>query len=235
MKAFLLAAGKGSRLRPLTDRIPKCLVPIRGKPLLQIWLEQLARYGVAEVLINAHHHADQVEAFLQSRRGKPRIRLVHEPVLLGSGGTVWANRDFVSGEDDFWVIYGDNLSCANLREMEAFHRAHGGIATIGLFRCERPTECGIAVLDESDRILDFEEKPTSPKGDLANGGIYLLSREIFHEVCWDVAMPLDFGFHVLPQLRGKMYGYVIHDYHMDIGTPAGYERAQGECPEYLAE
>jgi mannose-1-phosphate guanylyltransferase len=228
MKAFLLAAGKGTRLKPLTERIPKCLVPIRGRPLLRIWLEHLNHHGVKEVLINTHHHATQVERFVRGFNGKPRIRIEYEPVLLGSGGTIWYNRDFVQGDQEFWVIYADNLSSVNLKEMFTYHQEHKGLLTIGLFRTENPTECGIALLDKAECVVEFEEKPARPKSNLANAGIYLVRKEIFQDVLWDFPMPLDFGYHILPQLAGKMYGHVINDYHLDIGTLENFDRAQKE-------
>ena len=88
MKAFLLAAGLGSRLRPLTDRTPKCLLPIGGRPMLQIWLEQMGSWGVTDVLVNTHHLWEQVEAFASTWRGKAKLHLAHEPDLLGSAGTL---------------------------------------------------------------------------------------------------------------------------------------------------
>ena len=239
MKAFLLAAGKGVRLRPLTDQIPKCLVPINGKPLLQIWLEHLARHKIDHILINTHHHAEQVEAFVKDRRQRsevrcqiPEVRLSYEEELLGSAGTVWSCRDFVEKDEEFWVIYSDNLSLINLTDMYASYQVHGGLGLIGLFRTERPNECGIALLDETEKIIEFEEKPGQPKSNLANAGIYLFKREVFEQVRWDFPLPMDFGYHILPQLVGKMYGYVINDYHVDIGTPENHERAQREYSKF---
>lgn len=255
MKAFLLAAGKGVRLRPLTDQIPKCLVPINGKPLIQIWLEHLARHKIDHILINTHHHAEQVEAFVKQRVNSnsllvngernpgmlkswdarikhkeesetwPKVRLSYEEELLGSAGTVWSCRDFVEKDEEFWVIYSDNLSRVNLMGIYASYQVHGGLGTIGLFRTERPNECGIALLDETEKVIEFEEKPVKPKSNLANAGIYLFKREVFDQVRWDFPLPMDFGYHILPQLVGKMYGYVINDYHLDIGTPKNYRRA----------
>lgn len=251
MKAFLLAAGLGTRLRSLTDEIPKCLLPIGGKPLLEIWLELLGRHGVDHILINTHHHAEKVEEYVKNRnqwsevRSQkkderenrkeelegtlwPKVRLFYEEELLGSGGTVYGNRAFVEGEEAFWVIYADNLSSVNLKRMHEAHKRHGELATIGLFEPENPRECGIALLDETGRVVGFEEKPARPKGNLANAGIYLLSKDIFEQVRWDFPLPMDFGFHILPQLVGQMYGYPINAYHLDIGTPENYQRAQRE-------
>ena len=234
MKAFLLAAGKGTRLRPITDQIPKCLVPIQGKPLLKIWLEHLARYGVEEVLINTHHLADQIRAFVQNNRdGMPQIRLAYEPVLLGSGGTVRANRDFVDQDEDFFIIYADNLTDLQLSDMLRYHRQQGGILTMGLFESATPEACGIAEIDPKGKdrglIVSFEEKPKKPKGSLANAGIYVASQQIFDFFPTEqirTASPLDFGHHILPKLVGYMYGYVLDSFLMDIGTFENYELAQ---------
>jgi mannose-1-phosphate guanylyltransferase len=213
--------------------MPKCLVPIRGRPLLGIWLERLQNQGVAEVLVNTHHHAKQVESFVRGLKSKLVIRLEHEPVLLGSGGTIWAHQRFVQKEEDFWIIYGDNLSLVDLEEMHRYHQTHTGLMTLGLFHAENPSACGIALLDAAGKVVEFEEKPQRPAGDLANAGFYLARAEIFREDIWAHRIPLDFGYHVLPQLKGKMYGYIIEEYHTDIGSLEAYSRAQEECPETL--
>ena len=101
MKAFLLAAGVGSRLKPLTDTTPKCLVPIKGEPLLQIWLELLRKQGITEVLINIHAQAEAVRRFLAGRFSALEIKLVEEYHLLGSAGTLAANRDWIGGDTDY--------------------------------------------------------------------------------------------------------------------------------------
>lgn len=238
MKAYLLAAGKGTRLRPYTDRHPKCLIPIHDRPLLDIWIELLAHHGVDEILINTHHHADQVEAFLQRRRSETGVALhsVFEPQLLGSAGTVTRNRDFVAGERTFVIAYADNLTNLNLTKMIDFHqniRSMGGVLTMGLFHAPDPRACGIATLNADGRIIDFVEKPDRPAGDLANGGIYIAGPELFDHV--DPAVDgtgavFDLGHHLLPRLTGRMYGYPIEDYLRDIGTPQAYHMALSEWP-----
>jgi mannose-1-phosphate guanylyltransferase len=238
VKAFLLAAGKGTRLHPYTADCPKCLIPINGRPLMAYWLDLFARHGVREILVNTHHHADQVQAFLADARGRYPfgIRTTHEPALLGSGGTVAANRDFVGGEDAFYIIYADNLSRVNLTDMARAHRqgaAEGAVLTMGLFRAPVPEAAGIAELDPSGRIIRFTEKPARPVGNLANAGIYLAGETVL-----DIARGLrgrmadnavlDFGHHVLPELTGRMTGFPIDAYHRDIGTVDAYHRALAE-------
>lgn len=227
-KAFLLAAGLGTRLRPLTDRIPKCLVPICGKPLLSIWLEICRSLGVREVLINTHHLADQVRTWARTQDTTVSITLVHEDTLLGSAGTVTANRNFVQSPQDFYVFYADNLVHANLHALTLAHSQHRGVVTLGLFRTTSPRECGIVALDSSGRVTSFEEKPVTPKSDLANAGMFVARQEIF-----DFLTPerfADFGKDVLPSLVGKMRGVILEGYIRDVGTPDNYQRALEEWP-----
>ena len=239
MKAFLLAAGKGTRLKPFTDKHPKCLIPIHQTPLLAVWIELLARHGVTEVLINTHHHADQVERFLDRARSgtSMEIRTVYEPCLLGSAGTLRRNSRFIADDTDFIVAYADNLTNLNLAKMVDFHqrfRSMGGILTMGLIQAPDPRACGIVTLDEGGRIIRFVEKPQTPESDLANGGIYICGREIFdylessHD---DANEVLDLGHHVLPRLTGKMFGFPVAPYYLkDIGTPEAYRRALAQWP-----
>lgn len=235
MKAFLLAAGKGTRLRPYTDRTPKCLMPVDGKPLLQIWLELLARAGIRDVFINMHHLADQVAAFIAETA--PQLALdittAFEPVLLGSAGTLWRNRGFVGKEADFFIIYADNLTDMDLSAMIRFHRHRcrpaGGILTMGLFRPSNPSRCGIALLDHQRRIVNFVEKPEVPKSPWANAGIYVASAGLFDffplQASAGKAPVMDFGYAVLPRLVNRMYGYPVNAYWRDIGTVDAYHRA----------
>jgi mannose-1-phosphate guanylyltransferase len=218
MKAFLLAAGVGSRLRPLTDHTPKCLVPVGGKPLLAIWLDMLHRHGVTDVLLNTHHLPGEVRAFVAARGATPpRVTLYHEPTLLGSAGTVAANETFVAGEQEFLVAYADNLTDMDLSALAAFHREKRSSFTLGLFESPAPSQCGIATLDADDRVVAFEEKPSRPTGNLANAGLYLAGPSLFDEI---PAKPCpDFGFDVLPRLVGHMYGYRIRGFYCDLGTP----------------
>jgi len=239
MKAFILAAGEGTRLRPYTEKVPKCLVPIDGRPLLGIWIDLMSRHGVSDILINTHYRAGEVDAFIRKIRDHVPVALttVYEESLLGSAGTVWHNKGFVDGEDEFIIAYGDNLTDINLTGMMHCHRKHrsrGGILTVGLFHAPDPSACGIAVLGDGNRIVDFVEKPVSPRSDMANGGIYVASPAIFEAVedreRGDGDPAFDFGFHVLPALVGRMHGYEIREYLRDIGTIESYQAARREWP-----
>ena len=134
MKAFLLAAGIGSRLRPITDTTPKCMVRIAGRPMLGIWLDALDRAGVDEVLINLHHLPDAVREYVAARGGPPRVRMFYEPELLGSAGTLVANKGWVEHDEFFLACNADNLTDFDMRLMIEAHLCGGAIATLGVFR-----------------------------------------------------------------------------------------------------
>ena len=149
MKAFLLAAGIGSRLRPITDVTPKCMLAIGGRPLLDIWLDAFDRAGVDEVLVNLHHLPDVVRRHLAAHEGPPAVRTVYEPELLGSAGTLAANRQWVDGEEFFLACNADNLTDFDLRSLVDAHREHGAIATLTVFHSPNPSAGGVVELDAS--------------------------------------------------------------------------------------
>lgn len=228
MKAFLLAGGLGTRLRPLTDSAPKCLLPIQGVPLLQIWFALCRQYGIGELLINVHSHGAAVRKFVEQCKDGLKVRLFEETVLLGSAGTVRANRDWVGNENPFWVFYTDVLTMANLNQMLAFHESRAQIATIGIYEVANPSRCGIVQVDDRGLVRDFVEKPQSPVGNLAFSGLMLATPALL-DVIPDRS-PVDLGFHVLPQLSGRMAAYRITDFLTDIGTLETYWTAQETWP-----
>ena len=229
MKAFILAAGHGTRLRPLTDNLPKCLVPIAGKPMLQIWFEICRAAGITDVLINLHAHADQVRDFVMCHAGGLRVTLSEEPELLGSAGTLRANRNWLGDDPEFLVLYSDVLTSLNFHDMIEQHRRNAAKATLGVYHVENPRRCGIVTTDEANRITAFVEKPENPTSDLAFAGIMIASAKICDLIPAEKAVP-DIGFDLLPQLVGQMYAYPIGDLLIDIGTRETYERAQREWP-----
>jgi len=228
MKAFLLAAGVGSRLRPLTDTIPKCLVPIRGEPLLEIWFKLLKKYGVTEVLVNAHANRAQLREFLRTRFGDLQVTLAEEPDLLGSAGALATNRAWVGADESFLVLYADVLTNVNIENMLRFHASHPSAATLGVYRVPDPGRCGIAVIDPSGRIVQFVEKPTDPPGNLAFSGILIGTQKLLEVI--PIKLPADIGFDVLPHLVGRMYAYPIPEFLLDIGTMENYQQAQLTWP-----
>lgn len=231
VKAVLLAAGLGTRLRPITDSVPKCLVPIAGRPLLDYWFDRLAEAKIHDVLINTHYLREKVKVYIDEidRSGLFRVREAHEPKLLGSAGTVSANRDFAEGADLVLIVYADNLSDVSLGQLIQFHISHDDPVTMMLFHTPRPQDCGIAELDEQGRVIDFVEKPARPKSDLANAGIYVVDAATFREIADMNAF--DLGFDVLPEFIGRTRGWPWQGYHLDVGTREALRQAEADAPQ----
>jgi mannose-1-phosphate guanylyltransferase len=228
VKAFLLAAGIGSRLRPVTDTIPKCMVPIDNRPLLDIWLETLDRADVDEVLINLHHLPDVVREHVAARSGGPTVRLVLEAELLGSAGTLVANRDWVDGEELFLACNADNLTDFDLRDLISAHREAGAIATLTAIHSPNPSAGGVLELDDAGRVISFTEKPEAPTSDLVNAGMYAFTPRALDEI--PRTPPADIGYHLLPLLVGRAIAVPVEGFFLDIGTPEAYHRAREEWP-----
>lgn len=226
MKAFLLAAGVGSRLRPITDTIPKCMVPVDGRPMLDIWLDALDRAGIDEVLVNLHHLPDVVRRHLDDRAGPPSVRMFFEPVLLGSAGTLKANQAWVDADEMFLACNADNLTDFDLRSLVEAHREHGALATLTVFHSDQPSAGGVVEIDGSGTVVGFAEKPSNPVSDLVNAGMYAFHPSVLDEI--SDPPPRDIGYDLLPRLVGRARTVLVEGYFRDIGTVQAYERAQRE-------
>lgn len=233
--ALILAGGLGTRLRPITEHTPKCLVEVAGVPLLEYWMQALAAVGVGKVVVNTHHLPDKVRAYLARvhERHDLDVGESYEPVLLGSAGTVTANRALADGVDDVLLVYADNLSNVPLGRMLEFHRGHPEPMTMALFHTDRPTACGIASLDAAGRIVRFVEKPKEPESDLANAGIYIVTADAYREIADMKAF--DLGFDVLPKFVGQAMGFEHDGVHLDVGTLDALERAHGLAEAHFPE
>ena len=226
MQTILLTAGLGQRLRPITEKTPKCLVPVNGTPLLDIWLRTLTEANLGPFLINTHYLSEQVENFIEQGDFKSQVTLVHEPKLLGTAGTLIKNIDFFQ-DDDGVLIHADNYCCANFHEFLITHknRPENCVMTMMTFRSNTPSTCGIVELDKRGVVTGFYEKTESPPGNLANGAIYILSRDLMKNLKRDFSNLTDFSTEVLPTLIGKIYTYETKELFIDIGTVESYEKA----------
>ena len=229
-KALVLAAGRGTRLQPVTNHVPKCLIEIDGRPLLDYWFDQLEACGASNVIVNTHHLPGLVRTFLtHSNRTRPfDLRESFEPELLGSAGTISHNASFVESGEICLIVYADNLSNVDLGALIDFHRAHQDPFSMLLFHTKRPRECGIATLDETGRIVEFCEKPEKPESNLANAGVYVVDGELYAEIASMKAF--DIGFDILPRLTGRMRGYAFDGFHLDIGDQAALDQARRDAP-----
>lgn len=225
MRAILLSAGFGTRLRPLTNTVPKCLVPIKGRALLDIWIDRLQQAQVGPFLINTHHLAEQVQKHVANSWYCSDVTLTHEEGLLGTAGTLIANATFFDGEGGM-LIHADNYCMADLVEFVKRHqeRPKGCEITMMTFRSDTPEQCGILEVDDCGIVIKFYEKVENPPGNLANGAVYLLSRRAIAEICLELPHAVDFSAEVIPHFLGRIYTYETYRTFIDIGLPEAYAK-----------
>ncbi len=227
MKAVILCAGEGERLRPLTLTTPKPLLPIGDRPLVEHTIEWLVGYGITELCINLHYLGDEIERHLGDG-GRLGVHIVysHEEVLLGTAGAL---RPFATVLDEsFVVVYGDILTRFDIVQLDAFHRAHGGIGTIVVQRTDRPHDCDIVEVDDTGRITALYRAPGDfGHGSLGNAALYLLEPDILAYLPQNGAA--DFVADVFPRALAageSLYAYESDEELLDIGTHARYKQAQ---------
>ncbi len=226
MKALLLAAGFGTRLRPLTNTVPKCLVPIKGKPLLAIWFDRLSDAGIGPFVVNTHYLAEAVEQFVCESPWNSNVRLIHEDHLMGTAGTLIANLDLFGGEDGM-LVHADNYCLADFREFLASHQKRPShcLMTMMTFKTDTPSTCGIVELDQDGVVIGFHEKVLNPPGNIANSAVYILSAEMLQILAASMTNVTDFSTEVIRHFIGRIYTYHTDAIFMDIGTPESYTKA----------
>ncbi|HSL01896.1 MAG TPA: NDP-sugar synthase [Rubrobacteraceae bacterium] len=229
MKAMALAAGKGTRLFPLTGEIPKPMAPVVDTPIIEHIFALLATHGVTEVHVNVHYLADALlEAYGQRwRMNGMSVHLSREDELLGTAGGV--KRLEANFDETFVVVSGDALTDVDIGDLVAFHKEKGALATIALRRVYDTSEFGVVDIDEEGAIVGFQEKP-DPKeaiSTLANTGIYVFEPRALDYV--PEGTFFDFAQDVFPKFleRGeRFFGYEGDFYWSDIGTLQAYREAQ---------
>jgi len=229
VRALILAAGLGTRLRPLTNRIPKCMVPIKGRPLLEYWLELLLKQGIERILINTHYLPEIVREYLRTSSWRDRADLVHEPELLGTGGTILRNRAYF-GNEAFLVAHGDNLTRFDVTSFIQRHRQRpaGVEITMMTFQTDTPESCGIVVEDDHGRVTKFFEKVANPPGNRANGAVYIFEPSVIEFMAALDSEIVDLSTEVLPHFVGRIITFHNSDYHRDIGTLDSLMKAERE-------
>lgn len=232
MRALLLAAGLGTRLRPITNTVPRCLVEINGRPLLDYWMELLSEAGITDILVNLHYLPEKVQAYLARCSYPVHISTVMEANLLGTAGTLLKNREFFK-QQAVMLIHADNLSLFDARAfVERFEKRDENIdITMMTFHADRPETCGIVELDEKDAVCAFHEKVKSPPSNLANAAVYILAPAVIDFIAGLGKDVVDFSTEVLPHYMGRINTFHNGVYHRDIGTVESLGLAQSE---YLA-
>jgi NDP-sugar pyrophosphorylase family protein len=220
MKAMVLAAGPGVRLRPLTDFLPKAMMPIANRPVLHHLLNLLVRHEIREIGINLHAAPEVIQRYFGdgSTLGM-EIRWSHEPELLGTAGGTKKLEDFWGGET-ILVTSGDGLHDIDVTALLGHHRRTGALATLAVKPVADPPAYGVAILDRDTRVRGFQEKPTreEARSDLANCGVYVIEPELLERLPSDA--PIDFGRDVWPSLVAAgepVYAYATMAYWNDIG------------------
>ncbi len=230
IKALLLAAGRGERLRPYTDNWPKCLMPIGGRPLLSFWLEAVQKLGINTVLVNLHYLSEIVDCFLKRPAYRDWVQSVYEPELLGTAGTLRKNGDTLRNST-ILLVHADNLCQCDLSAFLRYHltsRPSSCPITMMTFRCQDPSTCGIVELDEYGVVIAFHEKVKDPPGNLANGAVYLLEPEVLEWIN-DRPEVTDFSTQVLPHFIGRIATWNNNSVHLDIGSIEELRRSQAEA------
>ncbi|HLZ01420.1 MAG TPA: nucleotidyltransferase family protein [Bradyrhizobium sp.] len=226
MRALLLAAGQGLRLLPITATTAKCMVEINGRPLLDYWLELLLNGGIERVLVNTHWLEDQVIDFVKASRWAAHVDLVHEEELLGTGGTVLANRHWFQGQS-FIVAHADNLTDFDVCGFVDAHRRRpaGHAVTMLGFRTDTPRSCGILELNHRGTVVAFHEKVENPPGNLANGAVYIFEPEVIDAIASFGRPIVDLSTEIIPRYIGRILCVETRGYYRDIGTPESLRRA----------
>jgi NDP-sugar pyrophosphorylase family protein len=229
MKAMLLAAGRGERLRPLTDTTPKCMLSFRGRPLLEHWIDKLRAFGICDVVINLHHLPETVVNYFGSgERWDMRIQYSREQELLGTSGALRQVKPLFEDER-FLVILADSQSTCALHDLVEFHERCGSVATMAACWIEDPQASGIVGFDDQGRITRFLEKPTTEQvfSHYINAGVYVFEPEVFDYI--PAARVSDFSLDVFPQMleaKASLYAYRYDGYVLKFDTVEDCKRSE---------
>ncbi len=229
VRAMVMAAGAGTRLHPLTASVPKPMVPIANRPVLEYTIENLRRHGVTEMILNLHSHPELIRNhFKNGEAWGVRIQYSQEPELLGTAGGVRNVASFLKG-NTFFVMSGDGLTDINLTRMLDFHKSQKALATIALKAVDTRFEYGVTLTNQKGRITRFIEKPLWSDffSNAVNTGIYLLEPRVLAKI--PSGTPYDFGSQLWPKLlkeRARLFGHRTDAYWCDVGNLREYRRAQ---------
>ena len=228
--ALLLSAGYGTRLKPLTNDLPKCLVKVGEKSLLELWVGKLIQSNVQSVLINTHYLADKVNLFLNSliknKYKEIKIEVTHEKNLLGTAKTLICNKEFFRNKVGI-LIHADNFYEGDLSDFLIAHlsKPKKCLLTMLTFTTDIPKSCGVVEIDSDGIVTKFYEKVKNPPTNLANGAIYAFNNDFIDWIEKNASSAEDFSKDILPKLLGRIKTYKTDKFFVDIGTPKMLEKA----------
>lgn len=230
LKAMIMAAGVGSRLMPLTSEVPKPMVPMANRPLMENIVQLLAEHDFTEVIANLHYHADSIADYF-GECPRPAMKMIYsrEDELMGTAGGVKRCQWFL--DDTFVVMSGDALTDVDLTSLVQEHQRKGALATIAVKAVDEVEQFGVVVSETDGRIASFQEKPRREEAlsNQANTGIYIFEPEIFEYI--PAQQFYDFGKQVFPYLvkiKAPFYAAVTNDYWCDVGSIDTYRQAHGD-------
>jgi mannose-1-phosphate guanylyltransferase/phosphomannomutase len=229
MRAMVMAAGAGTRLRPLTFSVPKPMVPVANRPVMEYTLQNLRKHGITELILNLHSYPEMIRNhFKNGEQWGVQISYSHEPQLLGTAGGVKKVTPFFKNQP-FLVMSGDGLTDVDLTRLMTFHRQRRAVGTIGLKPIDTRFEYGVAITDRQGKITRFVEKPlwSDVFSNNVNTGIYMFEPSVLSQI--PSGRSYDFGHELWPKLlknRARIFGYPIKAYWCDVGSLGEYRRAQ---------
>jgi mannose-1-phosphate guanylyltransferase len=227
MKALFLAGGLGTRLKPITNDLPKPMVPIMGKPLLERNIERLKKYGVDEIVLSTCYKPRKIEKYFKDgRKFGVKISYITEDTPLGTAGAIKNAQNFFDGT--FLVFNADILSDIDISEMIRFHREKRALATIAATQVDNPSDYGVIEHDENGYITAFKEKPKphETSSNLINAGVYIFEPQVLDEIPLGRAVSIERETYPLLLQKGyKMAVYNRCSYWLDLGTPVKYLNA----------
>ena len=235
LRALLLSAGYGSRLRPITDNKPKCLVEINNKPILEHWLLKLEAIGCERVFINTHYLFEEVNKFIKSRKkSSMTIETKYEKKLLGTAGTLINNYSFFKNST-ILMIHADNMTNFDIQKIVDFHNCKeedNSLFTMLTFKTDKPSSCGVVVTDEEMILREFYEKVNNPPSNTANGAIYIFDYDFLIKLKEEMPSAKDFSKEVIPNYIGRIKTYFTEKTFIDIGTPESLSIARHIFKKY---
>ncbi len=231
MKAIVLVGGEGTRLRPITETMPKPLLPLMDRPSLDHVLDHLARHGVHEVVLSSSYLEETFHPFIEARHGDPRITWITEPEPLGTGGAIVHALE-LAGDETFFALNGDILTDLDLTAMLAFHREREATATIAIHRMEDARPFGLVPTEPDGRVTQFREKPAElVPGDI-NAGTYVLDPTPLRD--WPRGGNVSIEREIFPAMIASghpVFGFLSDAYWLDLGTPEQYLQAHFDILE----
>lgn len=228
MQTIIIAGGKGTRISPITTTIPKLLLPLNNKPLIDYSISYLKKNGCDNIIICIGHLGHTIKEYIERKDYGVFIRLSMESKPLGTAGALHLIKNLLA--DEFFVLFGDIYTDINLRKMLQFHKQKNADATVALHTSDHPQDSTVVAIDKNRKLLSFIEKPGDDwkrYGNLTATSLYILKKDVISFIAKD--KEVDFAKDVFPKMLKigkKLFGYVTEEYAKDIGTPQRYKKVQ---------